>query len=93
METIIKNIWILYPFSIVLFTAITLKLGFKATPNWFKKFISIFWGVVLGVITYLTNEVNIMVLIFGFGFAIYFYDNILKKLKALNYDDGKGLIK
>ena len=90
-EFIITNPWILYPFAVVIFTALTLKLVFQITPKWFKIAVSIFWGILLGILTYMTSEVNPMILIFGFGFSVYFYDNILKRIKKFNYDNGKGL--
>ena len=90
---LIENPWILYPFAVVLMTAITLKKVFKITPKWFKIFVSIFWGVLLGVLTYFTSEVNPIIIVFGFGFSVYFYDTILKKIKSFKYDDGKGLIR
>ena len=92
-EFLIKNPWVLYPFAVVLFTALTLKYLFKATPKWFKIAVSVFWGVLLGVLTYMTSEVNPMIIVFGFGFSVYFYEKILKKIKSFNYDNGKGLLK
>ena len=93
LEEIVMNPYFNYPCSIVLFTYLTLKFLFKASPKWFKEVVSLFWGVIFGVLICSTYDIKIMAVVGLFGFTVALYDKVLSRILKLKVDDGKNIFK